>query len=340
MKKYEILRIKIDKALANFTLAKFCGAIMTVSIVAALKYLISGDFHIEYCDFWTNVGIGLLGWTLNTGLIGLFTEYLGIKGININLNQFIFGFETMNSGGVTKVDGRPSSAEVLEDSKPKLYNAMDSGEGSSTGNVSNKGKDVETPKPSEDTANAEYWKAQKKIYEDGLKAKDKLGVNLTDDERYAVQQLIRINEYDRKKIEDSLSEVKRNVNFPLHDKESVRLENVRLGLSRDAELRKKGFNADVFKIEEQNLNSATTKLQNIAEYNRKNHKHIGIKKQVASDNIIPFTDTELECVVKRINNDPNASAETKKMVETGTIIANIGPNNLVLKYLENITKNK
>jgi len=62
MKKYEILRIKIDKALANFTLAKFCGAIMTVSIVAALKYLISGDFHIEYCDFWTNVGIGLLGW--------------------------------------------------------------------------------------------------------------------------------------------------------------------------------------------------------------------------------------------------------------------------------------
>ena len=38
----------------------------------------------------------------------------------------------MNSGGVTKVDGRPSSAEVLEDSKPKLYNAMDSGEGSSS----------------------------------------------------------------------------------------------------------------------------------------------------------------------------------------------------------------
>jgi hypothetical protein len=51
MKKNETLRIKIDKALANFTLAKFCGAIITVSIVAALKYLISGDFHIEYCDF-------------------------------------------------------------------------------------------------------------------------------------------------------------------------------------------------------------------------------------------------------------------------------------------------
>jgi hypothetical protein len=132
MKKNETLRIKIDKALANFTLAKFCGAIITVSIVAALKYLISGDFHIEYCDFWTNVGIGLLGWTLNTGLIGLLTEYLGIKGINFNLNQFLFGFETMKSGGVTKVYGRPSSVGVLEDGKPKLYNAMDSGEGSSS----------------------------------------------------------------------------------------------------------------------------------------------------------------------------------------------------------------
>jgi len=61
MKKYENLKTKIIKALANFTLAKFCGAIITVTTLATIKYLISGNFHLEYCDFWNNVGVGLLG---------------------------------------------------------------------------------------------------------------------------------------------------------------------------------------------------------------------------------------------------------------------------------------
>jgi hypothetical protein len=61
MKKYENLKRMIKKALANFTLAKFCGAIITVTILGAVKYLISGNFHLELCDFRSNVGIGLLG---------------------------------------------------------------------------------------------------------------------------------------------------------------------------------------------------------------------------------------------------------------------------------------
>jgi len=51
MKKTKKLRTIINKALANFTLAKFCGAIITVTLLAIVKYLVSGSFHLEYCDF-------------------------------------------------------------------------------------------------------------------------------------------------------------------------------------------------------------------------------------------------------------------------------------------------
>jgi hypothetical protein len=105
----------VNNILINYTLAKFIGAVLTVILVAILKYLISGNFHIEYCEFWNNAGVGLLAWTINTTVIGLLTEYLGIKGINFNLNQFINGKDTMSLG-----DGSSS-----DESKAKLYNTMD-----------------------------------------------------------------------------------------------------------------------------------------------------------------------------------------------------------------------
>jgi hypothetical protein len=117
------------KTLACFTLAKFGAAVFTILIVASIKYIISGGFYIGYDEFFNNVAIGLLGWTLNTGFIGWFTEYLGLKGINFNLNQLVFGFDTMGGDKISSV----------EDSKPKLYNAMES-EGSNTGKgVQNRG---------------------------------------------------------------------------------------------------------------------------------------------------------------------------------------------------------
>lgn len=135
MKKYENLKRIIKNALAYFTLAKFCGAIITITILAAVKYLISGSFHLEFCDFWNNIGIGLLGWTINTGLIGWLTEYLSIKGINFNFMQILFGFDTMKVG-----DTNISKPYTLEEVKPKLYNAMDNGEGSSSGKKSGSSK--------------------------------------------------------------------------------------------------------------------------------------------------------------------------------------------------------
>mgnify|MGYP003659329898 CR=1 len=53
--------IIVKKTSALFTLAKFCGAILTVTILASIKYIISGSFHIEYCDFFNNIAMGLLG---------------------------------------------------------------------------------------------------------------------------------------------------------------------------------------------------------------------------------------------------------------------------------------
>lgn len=53
--------IIVKKTSALFTLAKFCGAILTVTILASIKYIISGSFQIEYCDFFNNIAMGLLG---------------------------------------------------------------------------------------------------------------------------------------------------------------------------------------------------------------------------------------------------------------------------------------
>jgi hypothetical protein len=120
--------------MSGFTFAKFLGAILTIIIVALIKYYISGNLSIDYSDFGGNVGIGLIGWTINTGLIGMLTEYLGLKGLNFNLHQFIFGLDTM------KMDG----ASISEITKPrhKLYNAMESDDVS--GNTpSDKGKGID-----------------------------------------------------------------------------------------------------------------------------------------------------------------------------------------------------
>jgi len=127
------LNIIVTKTSALFTLAKFCGAIFTVTILAMVKYSISGSFHIEYCDFFYNVAIGLLGWTVNTGIIGWLTEYLGMKGINFSLKELLFGMDTMKLGG--------QSTNI--NYKPKFYNAMDLDEEADSGQKLDKGKGID-----------------------------------------------------------------------------------------------------------------------------------------------------------------------------------------------------
>ena len=131
MKKF--FKLKINYILANFTLAKFLAAVITALLVAFLKYSISGSLHIEYSDFLNNAGITLLGWTLNTGMVDLLTKHLGIKGINFNLKQFIYGYDTMKAG----------LGSSTEDPKSKLYHAMESDEESNPVKRLDKGKGVD-----------------------------------------------------------------------------------------------------------------------------------------------------------------------------------------------------
>lgn len=123
----------ISKNLINFTLAKFASALFTITIVALIKYKISGNLHIDYCEFWNNLAIGLLGWTINTATIGWLSEYLGLKGINFNLKQFLYGYDTM---------GAPDTSSS-ENFKAKLYNAMESNDESDPSKHVDKGKGID-----------------------------------------------------------------------------------------------------------------------------------------------------------------------------------------------------
>jgi hypothetical protein len=122
----------INTILVNFTLAKFGAALFTITIVALIKYMISGNLHIDYCEFWNNVEIGLLGWTLNTATISWLSEYFSIKGINFNLKQFIYGYNIIGGG-----DDSSSNFKI------KLYNAMESEDGSDPSKQIDKGKGID-----------------------------------------------------------------------------------------------------------------------------------------------------------------------------------------------------
>ena len=116
----QYFKTKINIILVNFTLAKFIAALFTIVFATLIKYYISGGFKIDNLDIINNIAIGLLSWTVNTGMIGWLSDYLGIKGINFNIKQIFFGFNTLKMG-----DG---SLDLDKENKTtnKLYNAMES----------------------------------------------------------------------------------------------------------------------------------------------------------------------------------------------------------------------
>jgi len=59
--KNKLIVKQIKAVMSGFTLAKFLGAIVTILIVAAIKYYISGHLNIGYGEFYCNVNMGLLG---------------------------------------------------------------------------------------------------------------------------------------------------------------------------------------------------------------------------------------------------------------------------------------
>jgi hypothetical protein len=93
---------------------------------------------------------------------------LDIKGLNLNLNEFIYGFDSMKIG----------NEYSLEESKPKLYNAMNIGSGdeSDISKGLDKGKGVDSKLHSEYDTNS------------GLRAEQSLGENKSlDQSKYGIK---------------------------------------------------------------------------------------------------------------------------------------------------------
>jgi len=112
----------VNTIISSFTLAKFISAFITIILVALLKYWISGGFTLDFNDLFNNIALGLLSWLINTGMIGFLTDFLGIRGINFNLRQFMFGFDTMKA---TSTSSSPHDAKKLKD---MIHLAMESDE--------------------------------------------------------------------------------------------------------------------------------------------------------------------------------------------------------------------
>ena len=58
--KFLTIKNIIKNILINVTFTRFLGALFTVTLVASLRYYLTGNLHINYADFANNVGMGLL----------------------------------------------------------------------------------------------------------------------------------------------------------------------------------------------------------------------------------------------------------------------------------------
>jgi hypothetical protein len=122
----------ISTKFSSITLAKFISAFITIVFISGTKYCISGGFHLEYDDFFGNVGVGLLGWTVNLYLITWFTDLLNLRGINFNLKKILFELHS-----IEKSDGN------IKEFKIKRFNAMEPDEQADSGKHLDKGKGVD-----------------------------------------------------------------------------------------------------------------------------------------------------------------------------------------------------
>ncbi|AGN74486.1 hypothetical protein (mitochondrion) [Glarea lozoyensis 74030] len=123
------------RSLTNITLAKLISALFTITVLAAIKYAITGNIHIDPSHFFTNIGVGLLAFTIKTIFTGLLSEYMDLKGINLNLKELMFGYEKIQVGDHTP----PKVSDKLN---IKVYLPMNSDEQSNAGSQ-DKGKGVE-----------------------------------------------------------------------------------------------------------------------------------------------------------------------------------------------------
>lgn len=126
--------------MSKFTLARFISSLITIIIMTGIKFCITGNFYIEHSDFYTNIVVGLVSFTIGTASLGFLSEYLGIKGIDFNLKELMFGFEKIQVGAT-------SPPYVSDKLKIKVYTSMNSDEQSNSNNSLDKGKGVAPTQP-------------------------------------------------------------------------------------------------------------------------------------------------------------------------------------------------
>lgn len=187
-------------------------------------------------------------------------------------------------------------------------------------------KDSGNNSPSLVMSDKDYWKEQKKLYENILAT-------------YGNDDLLSVSDLQNKKqVLEAISEAERNINFPTDDPEVMRLENIRLRLLREKEMNSESYR----KFFEQKAfrSSALNKLEQIAEYNRVNHRGIGLNGiyNATNNSLKPLTKDEMDSIINVIKKDPNLPKEVADKIKDDTILGNIGVNNPVIKYLKDIDK--
>jgi hypothetical protein len=61
IKKIKKIFTGIKNKFTSFTLAKCLSALISISVIAGIRYYFFGNIHLDSNEFCSNVGIGLLG---------------------------------------------------------------------------------------------------------------------------------------------------------------------------------------------------------------------------------------------------------------------------------------
>ena len=270
----------INLILSNFTFAKFLSAFITILLVASLKYTISSGFTI-YIDLYNNMVLGLFIWLINTGLISILTDSLGIRGINFNLRQLLFGFETMKAT-TSSYETKDNVKKILD----MINLAMESDEDLNRDESRRLDKGKEVNRGEEDKDNSRG-----------------IGPIYTDPE-----------DIRRQKVLDDLNKdaIRRRSSFILEEND---------------------FEEDFFK-----LKTILSKMENMRDYNRINHKTLSISSNRYPEGVDRLSNDEIKLLVNTIINDPDVSAEVRQKVSNGTIPGRVAVNSVIIKYLESKTK--
>ena len=327
---FELIKSLVQIFFSNFTLAKFLAAFTTIVSLALVKYYLTGGFTINPKDIVTNVSLGFLGWGANIGITSWFTDFLGIKGINFNLRELLYGYDKMADGSASPF----KSTRPIDDLTCHM-NIEDSNK--------DKGKTVEivsgstTPTKSESVtpSDVEYWESQARLYRAGLSSLNKADTSLTQEEHFAKQQLIGIGEYSKEQMRTSLNDNISNISMSMGtvhtDPEAVRMEEVRRntlmshrnkilpGLSNNVSegSTQEPFNKTAVSsaLNKTVLSSALKKLSIIKEYNVSNHTDSGFLSPKGK-----LTSAELECIINTISQDPDAPTNLKNRINVNELI--------------------